>query len=272
MRDLAPTIVAEKDKSENRPIELYQVYLPEVTLFLAAHDEPVPFFDEQGSPVTYLPIGVSRTPIKTNVETRVDECTVSIDNINRDMSAYVAHTDLSGRRCRILKVFFGLLDDPDHAVTVFDGLMDAPTLNEHAMQVTVRSRLDTLTVATPKRRYRKLCNWKFGSPECGIDLASVTVNGTVQAIDTEGKTVTLSDRSEPEGHFTDGVLTIAGESRMVAASDGPTVTVDYPFTASVIGEPYTLRRGCNKTYDESCVGRFQNGHRFGGFVSVPSSD
>ena len=91
----------------------------------------------------------------------------------------------------------------------------------------------------------------------------------MQAIDTEGKTVTLSDRSEPEGHFTDGVLTIAGESRMVAASDGPTVTVDYPFTASVIGEPYTLRRGCNKTYDESCVGRFQNGHRFGGFVSVP---
>lgn len=272
MRDLAPPIVAEKDKAENRPIELYQVYLPEVTLFLAAHDEPVPFFDEQGSPVTYLPIGVSRTPIKTNVETRVDECTVSLDNVNREMSAYVAHTDLNGRRCRILKVFLGLLDDPDHAVTVFDGLMDAPTLNEHAMQVTVRSRLDTLTLATPRRRYRKLCNWKFGSPECGIGLASVTVSGTVQVISGDGKTATLSGRTEPEGHFTDGVLTIGSESRLVTASDGPSVTVDYPFTSPVVGEPYTLRRGCNKTYDESCVGRFDNGARFGGFVSVPTSD
>lgn len=272
MRGLSPEVAAEKEKAENRPIELYQVYLDEATLYFAAHDQNVEFFDETGAPVTYYALGLSRTPIKTNVETKVDECTVSLDNVTRELSAYVAHTDFNGRRLKIIKVFLDLLDDPDHAVTVFDGLMDAPVISETAMQVTVRSRLDTLEVITPRRRYRKLCNWRFGSPECGIDLASVTVTGTVQGISTDGKTLVLSGRSEPDGWFADGVLTIGRESRHVLASSGATITVDYPFSAVEVGQPYALRRGCNKSYDESCVGRFNNGHRFGGFLSVPTGD
>lgn len=272
MRNLPTPVAAEKDKDINRPIELYQVYLDEVTLFFAAHDQNVEFFDEQGTPVTYYALGLSRTAIRTNVETKVDECTVSLDNVTREMSAYIAHTDFNGRRCRIIKVFLDLLDDPAHAVTVFDGIMDAPTLTERAMTITVRSRLDTLGVQTPRRRYRKLCNWKFGSPECGIDLATVTVTGTVESIATDRVNLTLSGRTEPAGHFVDGVLTIGNESRHVMASNGATVTVDYPFLSVEVGQSYTLRRGCNKSYDESCVGRFNNGHRFGGFLSVPTSD
>src|SRR5690606_28321602 len=134
MRQLSPPVASEKDKDTNRPIELYQVYLDEVTLFFAAHDQDVEFFDEQGAPVTYYALGLSRTAIRTNVETKVDECTVSLDNVTRGMSAYVAHADFNGRRCKIIKVFLDLLDDPAHAVTVFDGIMDAPALTEKAMQ------------------------------------------------------------------------------------------------------------------------------------------
>lgn len=272
MRGLSPEVATEKAKAENRPIELYQVYLDEVALYFAAHDQDVEFFDDQGAPVTYHSLGLSRTPIKTNVETKVDEVTVSLDNVNREMSAYVAHTEINGRRLKIIKVFLDLLDDPDHAVTVFDGIMDAPILNEYAMQVTVRSRLDTLGVVTPRRRYRKLCNWRFGSPECGIDLATVTVTGTVSAIGEDGKTFTLSGRNEAADYFVDGVLTIGGESRIVTASNGASITVDFPFFEAEVGQPYTLRRGCNKSFDKSCVSRFNNGANFGGFLSVPTSD
>lgn len=274
MRNLSPPVEAEKSKEQNRPVELYTVHLDDgVTLHLAGYDEDVEFFDEHGAPVVYRRFGIKRTPIRHNVDTRVDETTVRLDNVTREMSSYVAHTDLNGRRCRITKVFLDALDDPNNAVVVFDGLMDAPALTESTMSVTVRSRLDTLDVVTPRRRYRRLCNWKFGSPECGVDLASVTVTGTVQGIGSDGKTLTLSGRSEPTGHYTDGVLTIGGESRRVDASDGAEITVDYPFGEDVaVGDDYALRRGCNKTYDESCVGRFDNGARFGGFLSVPSED
>lgn len=274
MRNLSPPVEVEKDKPQNRPVELYTVFLDGgVTLHLAGNDEDVEFFDEHGAPVTYRRFGIKRTPVKHNVDTRVDETTVRLDNVTREMSSYVAHTDLNGRRCRIVKVFLDALDDPNNAVVVFDGMMDAPSLTETTMSVTVRSRLDTLDVVTPRRRYRRLCNWKFGSPECGVDLASVTVTGTVQGISSDRKTITLSGRTEATGHYEDGVLTIGGESRRVDASSGPTVTVDYPFGEDVVaGTAYTLRRGCNKTYDESCVGRFSNGARFGGFLSVPSDD
>jgi len=272
MRHLSPEVAQEKDKPENRPVELYQIYLDEATLFFAAHDQDVMFFDEHGAPVRYYALGLKRQPIRANVETKVDETTVSLDNVNRELSAYIAHTEFVGRRLKIIKVFLDLLDDPGHAVTIFDGIMDSPIISETAVQVTVRSRLDTLGVITPRRRYRKLCQWQFGSPECGIDLASVTVTGTVQGISGDGKTLTLSGRSEPQGHFVDGVLTIGKESRLVTASAGPSITVDYPFSSVQVGQPYTLRRGCNKSYDESCVGRFNNGHRFGGFLSVPTKD
>jgi len=272
MRHLNPATAVEKDKAQNRPVELYQIYLDETTLYLAAFDADIEFFNEAGAPARYYASGIRRTPIRANVESKVDECTVMLANVSRELSALFAHTEFIGRRMKIIKVFLDLLHDPDHAVTVFDGIMDAPSLDEKAMQVKVLSRLDTLGIITPRRRYRKLCNWKFGSPECGVNLASVTVTGVVSGIGSNGMTLTLSGRSEPAGYYEDGVLTIGRESRIVIASNGSTITVDFPFTEAKVGDSYTLRRGCDRTYDRSCVGRFNNGARFGGFLSIPTSD
>lgn len=270
MRTTSPAFEHETKKYENRPIELYQVYLDQGTLYLAAHDVNVPFFDELGEPVEYLALQISRGPITTNIETRVDECRVMLDNITRELSALVIATELRGRRLKIIKVFENLLNNPEHQITVFDGIMDEPVVTQEAAAVRVMSRLDGLNIRTPRRRFRRLCNWKFGSPECGVDLASVTVSGTVLAIGGDGRTFTLSGRNEPAGHYVDGVLTIGNEHRSVIGSNGQFVTVDYAFDEAKAGDSYTLRRGCNKTYDESCVGRFGNGARFGGFLSVPT--
>lgn len=270
MRNTSPRVDLEKSREENAPVELYRIYLDELTLYLTPHSEPVDFFDENGAPVTYLPVAIMRSAIKTDVTMRVDECTVSLDNVTKEMSAYVAHTDLRGKRLEILKVFLNLLDDPNDAVVLFDGLIDAPAVSQTEMTVIVRSRLDTLEVITPRRRYRRLCNWQFGSAECGINLADVTVYGTVQGVSSDGQTLTLSGRTEPKNYFVDGVLSVGRHEAVVMASDGATIRVDFPFPPSVVGENYSLRRGCNKTYDESCVGRFGNGARFGGFLSVPT--
>jgi len=266
-RELTVDAETEAQSPENRPIELYEVYLDQSTLYLTTHDQNVEFDDE-----VWIALGLQRSPIRTNVETRVDECTVSLDNVTRELSALIAQTEFVGRRMRIQKVFLDLLDDPMHAVVVFDGFMDEPVISQEVLRVTVRSRMDTLTVQTPRRTYRRLCNWKFGSPECGIDIASVTVSGTVDSVSQDGLTITDSDRNEAEGHFVDGVMTIDGESRLVVASDEGEITLEYPFTEDVTGKSYTLRRGCNKSYDESCVARFNNGANFGGFVSVPTRE
>ena len=104
-RTLSGNVTAEKAKDSNRPIELYQVYLDEGPLYLAAHTEDIEFFDEDGLPTTYYAIGISRSPVKTNMDTKVDEVSVQLDNVNRLMSAYIAHTEFVGRRLKVIKVF-----------------------------------------------------------------------------------------------------------------------------------------------------------------------
>lgn len=287
-RTLSTNVAAEAAKDQNRPVELYQVYLDPATLFFAAHPENVPYYDESGQPVTYYSLGLSRSSVKTNMDTKVDEVTVQLDNVTREMSAYLAHTEFVGRRLKIIKVFRQSLPDglmlpwqpapiidakyyggPADHVVIFDGIMDAPVITETAMQVTVVSKLDMLGFRVPRRRYQRPCNWKFGSAECGISLASVTVSGTVQAISPDGLTLTLSGRTEPQDYFKDGVLIINSEWQRVVSSNGATIVVDYSFINAQVGDAYSMRRGCDKTF-ETCRDRFSNQSNFGGFLSVPA--
>lgn len=268
-RTLSPNVTAEAAKDQNRPVELYQIYLDAGPLFFAAHPENINYFDENGTPTTYYALGLSRSPVRTNMDTKVDEVTVQLDNVTREMSAYIAHAEFVGRRLKIIKVFLEYLANPADHVVIFDGIMDAPTITETAMQVTVVSKLDMLGFRVPRRRYQRPCNWKFGSAECGISLASATVSGTVQAISSDGLTLTLSGRTEAAGYYVDGVLTIGSEWQRVVSSNGATIVVDYPFVNAKVGDPYTLRRGCDKTF-ETCRDRFGNQNAFGGFLSIPA--
>lgn len=268
-RPLSPSMASESKKDINRPVELYAIYLDDETVYLAAHDQNVQFFDENGTPTLYYASALKRSAIRTNVESRVDECSVSLDNVTREMSAYMAHNEFRGRRLRIVKVFLDHLDDYANHVIIFDGVMDAPAANQSAMTVSVTSRLDTLNVNVPRRHYQRLCGWKFGGVECGVSISSVTVTGTVQGMSNQGRQLTLSGRSESTDYFEDGILTIDGLSRKVVSSSGSTINVEYSFPADVIGKPYSMRRGCNKDYDTGCA-KFNNQARFGGFLSVPS--
>lgn len=266
-RTLSANVTAEKNKQENRPIELYAIYLDPATLFFAAHPEDIQYYDESGQPVTYYSLGLSRSPVKTNMDTKVDEVTVQLDNANREMSAYIANTEFVGRRLKIIKVFLDHLTDPTDHVVIFDGIMDEPVITETAMKVTVVSKLDILGLGVPRRRYQRLCNWKFGSAECGANVGEVA--GTVSAISSDKTTLTLSGRTEAQDYYKDGVLTIGSERQRVLTSNGATFVVDYPFINAQVGNAYTLRRGCDKTF-ETCRDRFGNQARYGGYLSIPA--
>jgi len=265
MRGLNTALATEIAKGANEPIELYQIYFDEDTLYLAAYNADINFFNEAGTPTTYYGTGISRSPIRTNVDTRVDQCTVSLDNVSRELSALAAHTKFANRRLKIIKVFKGLLDSASNHIVIFDGIMDAPVITQEALGVTVTSRLDILGVYTPRRTYQRHCGWQFGSSECGV--AATKVIGTVSAI--SGTSLTLGGRTEASNHFKDGVLTIGNESRRIISSSAGSITVEFAFDRAKVGNTYSLRRGCDKVY-ETCQNRFSNGARFGGFRSVLS--
>jgi len=269
LRNLSVQFREEKDKDINRPIELYQVFLDDITLYLACYNEDIQFFNEKGQPEIYYAIGIGRSPIRMNMDNRVDECTVGIDNVNKEMSAFIANTEFRGRRLRILKVMLDALNSPANAATLFDGKMDAPSIDEHSLRVKVRSQLDTLTIMAPRRYYQSSCNWRFGSPECGINLANLIKTGIVTSQASNGRDFVLSGRSEPEDYYVGGVLTVDGKSQKIVESNGSSVKLEYSLPLGMEGKPYQIRQGCGK--NKADCEKFSNFARYGGFLSVPQN-
>lgn len=274
MRNLNPTMIRELQKSENSPIELYQIFLDEGTYYLAGYDVDILFYDENNFPQLYEAVGISRTAIRTNIDNRVDQCTLTLNNVTNKGSQLLASTDLVDKQVRVLKVFLNLLDDPANHILVFEGFTDEPVISKEKLSITVKSRLDTLSTQVPRRRYTRSCSWKFGSPQCGIDLASITQYTTVTNI-AENRIITMQGRNDPQGYWVDGILQVNTpgrpvEKRIIVASAGNVVEVDFPFEHITLGSALTIRRGCAKTYTQDCVGKFDNGTNFGGFVAVPT--
>jgi len=269
-RTINAVLEAIKNQSENMPIELYQIYLDEEILYLACYPEDINFFDENGNPQTYYAAALSRTAIKTNTDTEVDKCEVSIDNVTREMSAYIANTEFVGRRMVIWKVFLDDLSSADNYVPIFDGIMDAPKINQYQMTVTVVSKLDILGRKLPARIFQVQCPWQFGEPDtCGA--TAPTKSGTVDSLSADYMTINDADITEAAGYWEHGEITIGKESRTITGSGSGYVTVEYPFSANIqAGDSYSMKAGCDKSYDGGHGCTFWGNTQFyGGFLSIP---
>ncbi len=268
-RTLSPDVIAQKDKEYNRPVELYQIFLDQETLYLAMYPENINFFDENGNPTTYYAAALSRSAVQTNIETKVDQTEVKIDNVNREMSAYIANTDFQGRRLVIWKVFLDKLDDPNNYVVVFDGIMDEPRVDQYSMVVTVVSKLDTLDRELPGRTYEVQCSWIFGDEECGKVVPPK--NGTVDSVSSDRMIIYDSAITEEMNYWKYGSIKIGKELRVVTESGVGYVKVEYPFYIDIpTGTDYTLEAGCDKGYDtpHGCQ-YWGNTQYYGGFLSIP---
>ncbi len=268
-RILSPDMISQKNKEYNRPVELYQIFLDQETLYLAMYPENINFFDENGNPTTYYAAALSRSAVQTNIETKVDQTEVKIDNVNREMSAYIANTDFQGRRLVIWKVFLDKLDDPNNYVVVFDGIMDEPRVDQYSMVVTVVSKLDTLDRELPGRTYEVQCSWIFGDEECGKVVPPK--NGTVDSVSSDRMIIYDSAITEEMNYWKYGSIKIGKELRAVTESGVGYVKVEYPFYIDIpTGTDYTLEAGCDKGYDtpHGCQ-YWGNTQYYGGFLSIP---
>lgn len=273
MRMTSAEIAAELKKQETKPTELYQILFKDQSYYYAQHDEDIYFFDENGQPQKYEALGITRTSIKTDIESRVEECNVTLNNVTNKGTRLLSELNFSNAEMRIIKVFRNLLDDPENQILIFEGELDAPMVTKTAFQISVRSKFDIFTAQTPKRRYTRLCSWKFGGQECGVNLQNITATTTIAGI-SGGRTITLNSRNDPVNYWMGGIAEIATaegqrERRLIIASDGASLQVDFPFESAGSGDQIIIRRGCNRTYTQSCKAKYNNEKNYGGFLAVP---
>lgn len=261
---------------ENRPVELYEVYLDTGTLFYAQANDYVVFGAQ-----TYSPIGIARAPVRTSVEMTVDEVEVRIDNVDLTQAKNIIATDFVGRRLVVKKAFREALTSSGDYIGIFDGRMDEPVLTQTQLSVRVRSHLDALHQYVPRRLFSSACNYQHYDAACTVSKTVGTNLTTGTAIGSSTATAlvasVLSGYADawwgPIGNLKMNTGSNAGLGREVLnssqSSNSVSTRVAFPYAINS-GEVFTLTRGCRKTTLD-CTSKYNNFVNFGGYHVIPKT-
>jgi len=284
-KTLTDNLTIELKEVQHRPIELYVVCLDDYTLHFTDHDKNVEFYDLDGNPQTYVAVALSRGKVKTNIDNKIDSVVVKLDNVTKVMSDYIASYEFRGRRMVIMRTFEDYLTDSDDYITIFDGLMDSPTITEKALELTVKSRLGTLNKKVPRRMYQLHCNWEFGSTECTINKDATKITNALLVAGSTASVVMVSGDSYQllaDNYYKFGAVRFTagnnnGEARLILSSAGSfadcgvkgvKLELAYELKLDPVGDIVAVQQGCDKT-PTICENKYNNLVNYGGFLTVP---
>ena len=167
------TFLEEKNKPENRPLHLFEVYYTDSDLLRLTDFDSDLTFDGN----SYRAFDISYEDTGENIRLSVDTVTIRMGNVSREMQAYLELYDgLRGHSFNIKHVWYNQLSD---AVCFMEEsyYVDTAESNEEFIEFTLSSKFDVLNVQLPLRTYdRQHCYWKFvtdGSSDCGYSDAGL---------------------------------------------------------------------------------------------------
>jgi phage-related protein len=168
-KDLTTVVIEQSEKEENRAIELYEVETDQGYIRYAANNTGDIVFNGY----TWAAAAIARTEVQTNMESEIEETNVTVQNVTREFSSYVANGGkINGYTCRILTVFRDALDDPLNYSLTFEG----GALDSKSFSFRVRAYNGTYGIKVPRRKYGPDCEYDFKSEWCAYAGAETVCN------------------------------------------------------------------------------------------------
>lgn len=163
-KGLNEVMVEQSEQEQNRPIELYEVEVDDgVVLRYAANNTNDIVFNG----LVYQAASISRTDVEANMESKLEEVSITLPNVNREFSAYVANGGrINGYTCRVLTVMRDALDDPLNYAITFQGELDGAIANSKTFSFRVRSYNGSFNIKVPRRKYSPFCELDFKGEWC----------------------------------------------------------------------------------------------------------
>ncbi len=163
-KGLNEVMVEQSEQEQNRPIELYEVEVDDgVVLRYAANNTNDIVFNG----LVYQAASISRTDVEANMESKLEEVSITLPNVNREFSAYVANGGrINGYTCRVLTVMRDALDDPLNYAITFQGELDGAIINGKTFNFRVRSYNGSFNIKVPRRKYSPFCELDFKGEWC----------------------------------------------------------------------------------------------------------
>ena len=168
-------------------------------------EEFISFFDENGDPEVYVPVGLSFDGISVDNGNQVTSFKVRMSNVTREFCAMASQVELQGCTLELLLAFREDLGSPDAAMMLCSGPIQAPSINEGRIEVQVSGPMN-LPIRTPQRPYWPKCGWEFGGDGCGYWSAPSNTNLATQANAISGGDLT----NYPKEKAFDGYTSPAG--------------------------------------------------------------
>lgn len=177
MRDINNTFQSEKNKQENRPINLYTLVDYDGAsndLTYAGYDTDITF-----DGVTYSKFPITHENIKENTRGEVDKIRVIVGNVSRLIQAYLEDYDFTGKQIKIKTVWANQLGDTDAYIEEIY-YIDSYTADQKNVSFLLSSKFDITDLELPARKFsRNYCQWKFKSDQCGYSGAETECNKTL---------------------------------------------------------------------------------------------
>lgn len=176
-RGVNAVVEDQAQAEQNRPAHLYELHLDngEIQRFAGNVMQDVSF---QG--FIWTAAAVSKSESETSMDSKIDEVTLTIQNVTREFSGYVANGGrVNGYKVRILKVFLDALDDPSNYTLEFEGEIDGATINAEAASLRIRRYQSSLNMMVPRRKYEALCPWPFKGVSCRYQGPGTACDRTV---------------------------------------------------------------------------------------------
>lgn len=218
--------------------------------------------------VSYIPDVISRTAIKQSGGQVPDGIQIKVEassNLAQQFKAY-----LPARPISLVVQRYQRKDAGMERVTMFAGQVTTVAFENDGM-ATLNCQPVTKSIRrkVPWQVYKSGCNWALYELGCGVSRAAFAT--PAGAYTMAGNVITSAQfAAKPDGWFTVGYVEVesTGERRFITSHVGGAITVNYPFSGLVDGEPLVAYAGCqrNKTV---CAEKFNNLDNKLGFDFIP---
>lgn len=241
---------------------------------------------------TYEPISISRSKLKREEAQSKKVLEVSVDVNNPFAIRYIEITPATSDMLQVFRQHSTDTPTPE-TVKVFEGIVSTVSLIGAKAKISVKGFGSVLEQLVPQQTTRGPCNFVLYDSQCGIDEGQFSLLATVTDISADGMTITVDGSTNTipntglqlsaqltadSDFFLGGVLGRGGaEYRMVRATTDLTndiceIIILFPFQTLVVGSVLNLSAGCNLEFFTTCLQKFGNAIRFGGFPFIPNKN
>lgn len=268
-RTIEAAVKTEAQKSANKPVYLVSLALDGLTRYYTDNNQNVNFPSSGGH--TYVPRGMSFSPIKSTTSGEYDRVRIRFDNTDLRFSEDLAAYTFQGKVLSITRVFQGLLSSGDNYITLFTGEMGRPMIDQSACEIEVKSWRAKLQHEAPKRLYGVNCPHIFDSADClggktytsdtisfvdggaGYDTIHDSAAGFITAGFRFGMEITVSGSANNDGTYLMIFPAAADDitlptATLTAEAAGATVTITSSLARETTGT-LTADSDANDLYD-----------------------